>query len=392
MSTTYIPVKVKLLLFGAAGGRCEYRGCNQLVTEDDLTGTDGNFSVFAHIVADSPDGPRGHVVRSSLLKADFSNLMVLCLKHHRLIDVDALEAHPEELLAAMKAEHEERIRKLTAIDGQHRTQVLMLQANIGQKKGLFDPRFAIEAVLPRYPANDPFQIELANLRIQDGEELYWKVGAREIEKAVETLVERLLADTHRHVSVFALAPIPLLMILGRCLGELIPADVYQCLREPDGDGVLFDKNPWRWSPDDPNAPLLRDLPPVECCATGDVALVLEVSGDGLEERAREQLGPDVPIYVLGIENPGLDRVRCERQLRDFRSRVREFLGNLRGRLTAQTVVHVFPALPNSFAVEFGRLLLQKVDLEMRVYDLNRFRQGPAVPIVLLGPLDKRVVS
>ena len=46
--------------------------------------------MFAHIIADEPGGPRGHPVLSKQLAKELSNLMLLCLDHHRLIDVDAV--------------------------------------------------------------------------------------------------------------------------------------------------------------------------------------------------------------------------------------------------------------------------------------------------------------
>ena len=45
----------------------------------------------AHIVADTPTGPRGDVERSALLSDDVNNLMLLCYVHHKLVDVDGLD-------------------------------------------------------------------------------------------------------------------------------------------------------------------------------------------------------------------------------------------------------------------------------------------------------------
>src|SRR5438874_10938819 len=50
-----------------------------------------------------------------------------------------------------------------------------------------------------------------------------------------TLVKsRIDSGEINHLSVFALAPIPLLIELGRLLGDIAPADVYQLHREPAG--------------------------------------------------------------------------------------------------------------------------------------------------------------
>lgn len=102
MSVSYIPEKTKILLWGKSAGRCQYRGCNTSLYRDDLTQAEFNQCYIAHIVADSPNGPRGHVTRSKELKQSLSNLMLLCDTHHRLIDKVEVENHPEDVLLLMK--------------------------------------------------------------------------------------------------------------------------------------------------------------------------------------------------------------------------------------------------------------------------------------------------
>ena len=65
-------------LWAKSGGRCEYDGCNKLLYKDDLTSDEINRAYVAHIVAASPDGPRGDVVLSAKLVDDLSNVMLMC--------------------------------------------------------------------------------------------------------------------------------------------------------------------------------------------------------------------------------------------------------------------------------------------------------------------------
>lgn len=105
MSVSYIPEKIKILLWGKTAGRCEYRGCNEPLWWDSLTQAEFNTSYIAHIIADKPGGPRGDEILSRKLKNELSNLMLLCDEHHRLIDKVNVEGHPAELLGEMKLEH-----------------------------------------------------------------------------------------------------------------------------------------------------------------------------------------------------------------------------------------------------------------------------------------------
>ena len=130
MSYTTIKEPVKLQVWMRAGGRCEYRNCNKPLWRDDLTLWRMNRAYLAHVVADSPKGPRGDSMLSDRLKSDFSNIMLLCDEHHRLIDHEGLHEHPVELLLQFKREHEERIERLTAIDPSRKTEVLTFGARI----------------------------------------------------------------------------------------------------------------------------------------------------------------------------------------------------------------------------------------------------------------------
>jgi hypothetical protein len=85
------PKKVENAVWARAAGRCQYQGCNKLLIGDQISGAaNANTSYIAHIVADSPDGPRGDEVRSPLLAHDPDNLMLVCDVHHRVFDRDML--------------------------------------------------------------------------------------------------------------------------------------------------------------------------------------------------------------------------------------------------------------------------------------------------------------
>lgn len=85
MSKTKIKTEVKNLLWFKAHGRCEFEGCNYPLYKNGLTSDKINLSEYAHIVADSPNGPRGSEL-SAALANDEKNLILLCPKCHKTID------------------------------------------------------------------------------------------------------------------------------------------------------------------------------------------------------------------------------------------------------------------------------------------------------------------
>jgi len=366
MSVSNIPQKVRQVLFGLAAGRCQYRGCNKLLTEDHLTRRQGKFSVFAHIIADEPGGPRGDPQLSKKLAKDITNIMLLCLDHHRLVDVDAEEDHPVELLREFKAEHEDRVRRLTDIQGEHRTLIVRMVGNIGTRKGLVGSEI-LDAVLPRYPNPDVVDIEPARLRVADGGPASWAAGVEEIEARAAQVHELALRHDVDHISVFALAPIPLLMKLGLALGDIGTVIPHQRRRHPPG---------WDWlSPHGEPEPFVLVQHGDEAERVREVALVISVS-DAVDLAMVAEAAPEgATLFELRVETPMTDIIRSLRQVRSFRRAVREALTAFRSAFGGDITVRVFPAVPNSLAVAFGQALLPKADPCIVVHDMNQQRGG-----------------
>jgi len=87
--------KTRCVIWARAGGRCHFPGCNKSLIGDLIANNeDANFGFIAHIVAETPGGPRGDPILSPLLEDDANNLMLLCGPHLKLVDVDEKDAYP----------------------------------------------------------------------------------------------------------------------------------------------------------------------------------------------------------------------------------------------------------------------------------------------------------
>jgi hypothetical protein len=94
------------LLWGRAGGICSFNDCRRKLTEDPTSATDAlPLGEHAHIVAESPEGPRGQSVLDDATRAGYTNHILLCPTHHALVD-KAPNDYPAEQLHVMKREHE----------------------------------------------------------------------------------------------------------------------------------------------------------------------------------------------------------------------------------------------------------------------------------------------
>jgi SMODS-associated and fused to various effectors sensor domain len=365
----------RTILWARAGGRCQYAGCNKLLIGDLISGAeDKNFGFVAHIVADAPDGPRGDPIRSTLLSNDVNNVMLLCNVHHKLIDVDDVAGHSEERLLAMKAAHEHRIETVTAIDSDRASHVLRYAANIGGHASPVAYENISAAMLPdRYPAEGRRMIDiaLAGSRFEDHEREFWLFELENLGRQFASKVRsRIEAGEIRHLSVFALAPQPLLIELGRRLCDIAPVDIRQLQREPRG---------WRWPAD---APAIRYRVRNARPGAGPVALVLALSATVTDERIFAALGRDAVIWAIEAEHPHNDIMKRPSDLAEFRRLVRSSLNAIKAAHGERATINVFPVLPVSAAIEVGRVWMPKADLPLVIYDQNRKLNGfsPALAI------------
>jgi hypothetical protein len=363
MAKSKIPEKVQRALWARAAGRCQFRGCNCELIGDLLSGKeDKMFGFVAHIVADSPEGARGHPKRSALLARDISNLMLLCAKCHRLIDNEAPDDHPEDLLVLMKDEHERRVRLASGIQPDRASHVIRFGANIGKNEALVAREDIFASMLPeRSPASfETIDLEMLGLSFDDTDEQYWQVQ--------QTNLQRLFADKIRgrierqqitHASVFALAPQPLLIELGRQLCDILPVEVHQRHREPAT---------WKWQNDSDPIDFLVETPTE---IHSKVALILGLSATVSRDRIVSVLGNDVSIWSIIVNSPHNDIMRSAADLSCFRQELRRLFNSIKSAHGEGATINVFPALPVSAAVEVGRVWMPKADLPMDVFDQNR---------------------
>lgn len=365
--TKGVSLRVRNAIWARAAGRCMFPGCSQDLTGDLISGLeDRNFGFIAHIVADVPGGPRGDPVRSPALCNDPGNLMLLCGVHHKVIDVDQVSDFPESRLIGIKADHERRIAIATEIDGDRASHILRYAANIGHHESPVAYEQMSIAMLPdRYPATgrQTLDLEILGCTIQDHEPAYWAFHRENLGRQFAAKVrERIESREVRHLTVFSLAPQPLLIELGRLLGDIVATDVRQLHREPKG---------WRWAED--QAPLKFIVHEPEAVTNGPIALKLAVSAPVDEVRIRDVLGANAEIWSLSISEPGNDVVRRPEDLAAFRKAMRGVYRDIKDRHGDAQSISVFPVLPVSLAVEVGRVWMPKADLALKLFDQVRGR-------------------
>jgi len=110
MSVSQPDLKALLL---KSGNRCAFPSCGVVLFQSgDAIESVVNRSEIAHIVAQSPDGPRGQYPLPREERDKESNLILLCETHHHLIDSKP-QYYTVERLRQTKEDHEARIQEAT---------------------------------------------------------------------------------------------------------------------------------------------------------------------------------------------------------------------------------------------------------------------------------------
>jgi len=349
------PDTTKLQLWIKSAGRCEFKGCNIPVWYNGLTLSESNFGEVAHIIAASEDGPRGSN-DSEELQIDFSNLMLLCAKCHKEID-DFPEKYPVELLRQIKHDHEYRIEVQTNYPEEiNKSTILNFNVNIGDRNVPINFEALRNAMFPKYPA-DKIGIKFERTDFDRfGDENYWTTTATDIKRKIEKELSLGVSDYPiKHLSIFAIAPMPLLMYLGKCVGDTIPSDIYQSHRN-----IVDTSQTWSWIKNDNTK---TDYIVIETKVIESKNIILKIAlSDTINPDKYSNFADDsYSIYEITIDEPSPHFIKNKTQLENFSYEYRKLLNKIQAKHGRNCNIFILPAMPISFAVECGRAILPTKD-------------------------------
>lgn len=363
--TRYIKREVERELWARAAGRCQFEGCNQLLYKSPVTQEKVNISEKAHIYSFSENGPRGWgpFKKNTSNLNNVENLMLMCHGCHELIDEDEEGIrYSAQLLQRWKTNHERRISVVTSICSDKKSHVVFYGSNIGEQKSPIQKEDAFEAMFPNhYPAEErPILLSMSSSHTDQTAE-FWITESTHLKTVFYKEIECRIAEQRpAHFSVFALAPMPLLILLGTLFTDKIDVDVYQPIREP---------KTWKWQKFPAgfkfviNEPNKFDNPP---------ALVISISDKIAHSRVYDTIGSNVSIWELTVDNDfiGNDIIRSEAQLSMMRNAIRKLMVSIKENHGFETPLSIFPTMAISCCIEMGRARMPKADMPWIIFDQN----------------------
>ncbi len=359
---TAIPADVRQRLWINAAGRCEFKGCGKPVGTDFLTGRKINVGELAHIVSDSPDGPRGDAGRSKELAKDEANLMLACFDCHKRIDaLQTIEDYPEALLLKWKLEHESRVSAIYGAEVGTVSLPVVMALPIGKHTPHIVKEHVTAAILKNsdytvHPRNEHVVLNRPDLDVRDDDPDYWRTAERALSKWYQQVLEPKFSGTSpvEHLSIAAFAPIPLVMKLGALIGDKRPAHVLD-----------LPNNKWLWRDDEAAKETADDWFDYEVPASLPRRIFV---GINVSNHARdfEQIVGDTPIVHFSAKSPRRELIGSQINLDGFKRRFNDFL--IRINRSGAQELDLLPVTSLSAGLEVGRGLLQKTFNRVTVWD------------------------
>ncbi|BHH83681.1 SAVED domain-containing protein [Desulforhopalus sp. 52FAK] len=358
-----------------AHGRCMYRGCGLNLKIDGLSGEAGNYGYLAHNVASAERGPRGIPGISEELSDNPSNVLLLCDKHHRLIDKIAAVDYPAHQLSKMRFDFCNTAARLlnalsydpvpaTAVLWPVQRTVISAPSNLQISQSLAKKKWRLSSTLIS-PCSDNDSI-FRNLSPDKIRSLWPDLIVNAAEKVMSCI-----GDNQYRSALFAFGPMPQLIALGAKLGnkqEIIPM-----LRFRDG-------NQWIWPADKPQG------------ACYDITGLSELGENENEIILLLNITNKPPQFDSFVAQKGLKKVEITANNNsmgngaighphdgiEFMADIQRLLHKLKDSHGVKTV-HLLPCASNAACVFFGKAF----DIhhpELIVYDFSKKEMIPFLKI------------
>jgi len=350
----------------AAGGRCTF--CKEFLAEDETTGQSVFTGQLAHIVGATAEkkSPRGTSAKTLEERAQPENLMLLCAGEHKVIDTfEHWPTYDEEQLLAFKKQHEKDVRELTSLLRKPKTTVIRVAGDIRERAVDFSKQSVVRALLeeqkfPDFSLHDDSQNCEVDLRQYDGEDdsvpSYWASVKRTLEQRLKPLKNHLKTKQIDHISVFALARIPILVQLGVLLDDVTNVTVHNRRRDEG----------WGWYSATPTENLT--FPVTTTPGEGDPVVTFSISApvdlDALPPELKGRPRYDIRAAGVGLSPKVL---RSADDLQALIDSWREVLATLEENHRNQPINLVL-AVCAAGAVEIGRAHMRAAHAPLRVYD------------------------
>lgn len=370
-----IKPSVRYALWGKSAGRCTL--CNRRVLNEAKTFLHSIAAAeMAHILgATTTEGsPRGFDELDRVVDLEGEdNLLLCCHDCHRMIDdADHVQYFTPAKLRALKKEHEDRVELATSDGVLTRTAVIRVGGNvrgtytIASRREVAETLFANNYLgLVESRRSGQFDCDLFG---EETDPAYWSMADSQLDRTLTQVAQAVADEEIGHVSVFAIAPVPALVLLGAKLDDKVETRLWQKHRDAG----------WSW-PGDNTDPAVGfsftadNMPPegAQTARSGEVLLVCSVSAEVDLGRLPQHLR-ELPRLTLRPDDmqstPTL--MTAEKSLKNFGVAFRNMLAAAEESVPSAPRWHLIAAAPVAAAIEAGRAFMRETQPPVDVYQFT----------------------
>jgi 5-methylcytosine-specific restriction endonuclease McrA len=359
---------VRNALWARTAGRCTI--CNRRLLGDSRTYLHSVLlAELAHNIGatDSPGSPRRKDNDGVDDTEAEENLLLLCHDCHKIIDhPDHIDFFPPEKLREIKESFERRIEMVTENGGLTRTAALRVGSHIRGSLALASQREIAETLLAgnylglvETQRSGDFTCRIHGSADGRG---YWDSAQQSVDDTLALVRQAVNSGDVEHISVFAIAPVPLLVYLGWCLDDKTPTRLFQKHRDQFVG--------WAWA--DQSEPIeFEVLSPERGLdnSAEDVvfvcAITSEVNTSALPDDIAE--APRIEVRPLNA-SPDPTLMSHEQSLAKFAAQWRAALAAAESQYPNAKRWHLVASVPITVAIESGRAVMRDVHPPMTVYE------------------------
>ena len=347
-------------LIADSGGLCNFPECGEKLIYQYEGGTFVKLVEICHIIGESPEGPRGHLTKSKLLAEEPENIILLCTKHHLIVDHGERE-FPVDKLIHMKKNHVKWVNERLASLKDTKWTLIIHSGNITGKGGspldselIFRDFYGTHIIAEIEEIFvDEFLTETKNwLEFKNKQEQWWQNFRNQEDKPKKFII-------------CSINFIPLVIQLGYLIHDTFPTDIFQYHRG---------ENTWRWKSFD-KADSDKDYAIIEEFTVKDstiqeVALSFSISGTVNDDEIIEALGHSIKIVKIKVNKPDRTWLKYKEQIVDFQKKYITLIDTLVQQYENLKKIHVFYAGPTPIAFIIGNTINPTIHPQFSLYNYH----------------------
>jgi len=344
-------------LIAESGGICNFPECGEKLIYKYKDDTFVKLVEFAHIIGESPEGPRGHPTYSELMERDPENIILLCVKHHKVVDHNETE-YPVVKLKQMKKKHiqwvSERLESL-----KEATWTLVIHSGNVTETGV--PFLDKELIYRDFYGThiiaeteelifNEFLTKTKNwLKFKKIQEEWWEIFSQ--------------MDKPKKFIICSINFIPLVIQLGYLIHNTNTFEIFQY--HPD-------ENSWNWK-QIKGEQADREFFNIELFEIDDkliteIALSISISGTVKDKNIIKAIGKDIKIIKISVNNPNRTWLKFREQLLEFQNIYMSLLDKVVQVYPNLKKMHIFYAGPTPMAFIIGSHINPTIHPQLILYN------------------------